>query len=101
MSASEENPLLNLEGMDSDPLPTSVAISALAMNFAMKWHDMSLIKDGAMYQQKKLEGANIELISLDSVFETAARFERHFLTSSDRIAGIVIDVLAEIPEEQS
>lgn len=75
------------------PLGTSHGIAAIALQMAMKYHDMTIVKDGAMYQQLKLEGKNIGVIGLADVFETAKQIERHLLGSEQRIAQMVIDAL--------
>ena len=58
----------------------------------MKYHDMGMVKDGALYQQYKLEGRNIRTIGLEDVFETAMKIELHLLGASDRIAKISADL---------
>jgi len=74
-------------------------IAAIALQMAMKYHDMSMIKDGAMYQQYKLEGRNITNIDLSDVFETAIQIEAHLLASSERVAEIIVGALM-IPEDE-
>lgn len=86
-----ENPLLDLEPIADQPLPPSVAVSALAMNFALKWHDMRLIKDGTLYQQKKMEGANIQLIDMADVLRTAQQFEAWLLAGQNRHSQMLRD----------
>lgn len=80
-------------------IPSAVGIGAIALNMAMKYHDFTIIKDGMMYQQKKLEGANIVPLHLDMVFETAIRIEQHLLGTSSRIATAVQDVLGNMMAE--
>lgn len=94
-----ENMLNDLEVIGDAPVSPATAIAGLALNFAMKWHDMTLIKDGAMYQQKKLEGANIEVIDFQSVLDTAAKLEAWLIGASDRISGIVVQMLADESDE--
>lgn len=95
-----DNLLAELEPVQDAPLTPSVAISALALNLALKWHDMCLIKDGSLYQQKKLEGANITLIDMPDVLATAQRFEAWLLSGQVRHANIlrsgVIDQLVGV-----
>lgn len=88
--------LLAIEGADNAPIPTSVGIAAIALNMALKWHDMRLIKDGALYQQKKLAGENFEFIDLNSVFETAKQIEAHLMHSPDRLSGLVLEVIEDV-----
>jgi hypothetical protein len=68
-------------------------IAAIALSMAMKYHDISTVQDGALYQQYKLEGKNMMPLNIGLVFETAAQIERHLMASSERIAGVVIDAL--------
>lgn len=95
-----------LEPLKDAPVAPAPAIAALALNMAMKWHDMSIVKDGALYQQYKLEGKNIATIGLADVFETAIKIEEHLLGASDRIAKIVVEALeagvkADLKEHES
>lgn len=90
------NELLELPELNGVPLSTAHAVSSLALNFALKWHDMRLIKDGAMYQQKKLEGENFQLIDLADVFETAKLIELHILGSPNRLSQALIEGVAEV-----
>jgi hypothetical protein len=80
--------------MGNTPIAPAHGIAAIALDMAMKYHDMSIIKDGAMYQQYKLEGRNIRGINLDTVFETAIRIEAWLLGASERIAKIVVDAIS-------
>ena len=90
---ADATPFQGLEPLGNTPVAPAHGIAAIALNMAMKYHDMSMIKDGAMYQQYKLEGRNITSIGLDDVFETAMRIEAHLLGSSDRIAKMIVDAL--------
>lgn len=87
------NDFNDIEPLNNQPLPVAYLIGSVALNLALKWHDMTLIKDGVMYQQKKMEGANITHIDLPDVLETAKVFERHLMASSERVAEIVVDAL--------
>lgn len=75
------------------PIAPAHAIATVALNMAMKYHNMQMIPDGLTYQQYKMEGRNIREIGLVDVFETAQRIETWLLGSSDRIAKIVVDAL--------
>lgn len=86
--------------MGDTKLATSHGIAAIALTLAMKYHQISTIQDGTLYQQYKLEGRNITEIHLSDVFETAIQIERHLLSSSDRIAALVLDVLAIDGEDE-
>ena len=81
-------------------LAPAQGIAAIALSMALKYHDINHVHDGALYQQYKLEGRNISGLTLDWVFETAIKIERHLMASSDRIAGMLIDALAEPVEDE-
>jgi len=80
-------------------LPQDAAISvpmmvgSIALNMAMKYHGITTISDGALYQQLKLEGKNIQPLHLDLVLSTAERLEMHLMGTQQRLAGMVLDVL--------
>ncbi len=86
-------PFRDLEPIKDTRVAPAVGIAGLALSMAMKYHDMGMIKDGAMYQQYKLEGRNIRTIGLDDVFETAIKIEMHLLGADARIAKLVVDAL--------
>lgn len=75
------------------PVAPAHAVSAIALNMAIKWHDISTVKDGALYQQYKLEGKNMMPLQIDMVFETAILMEKFLLGSSERIAKLVVDAI--------
>ncbi len=77
------------------PLAPAHAIAAMALNMAIKYHDVSVVKDGTLYQQYKLEGKNLQPLCLDMVFETAIRMEKFLLGASERIVKIVVDALED------
>lgn len=85
--------------MKDTPVAPAQGIAAIALSMAVRYHDMGLIKDGALYQQYKLEGRNIETLHLDHVFETAIKMERHLLGASDRIAKLIVDALEVVVED--
>lgn len=90
------------DALPNTPVAPAHGIAAIALSMAMKYHDMSMVKDGVLYQQYKLEGVNIRTIGLADVFETAIKIERHLLQSSERIASIVVDALeASIDEHEA
>ena len=82
------------------PIAPAHGIAAIALNMAMKYHDISTVKDGALYQQYKLEGRNLTYLHIDMVFETAIQIERHLLGSSDRIAKLIADALEVQVEDE-
>jgi hypothetical protein len=77
------------------PVAPAHGIAALALNMSLKYHDINMVKDGALYQQYKLEGKNFRPFTVDEVFETAMRMEAWLLGASDRIAKIVIDCVKD------
>ncbi len=84
----------DLEPMKDAKIAPAHGIAALALNFALKYHDINTVQDGTLYQQYKLEGRNMRELHLDMVFETAIRIEAHLMGSSERIAKLVIDSIA-------
>lgn len=96
-----DNAMNGLDAIKDTPIAPATGIAAIALNMAMKYHDMGMVKDGALYQQYKLEGRNITTIGLADVFETAIKIEQHLILGSDRIAKIVIDAIAERPEPEA
>ena len=91
-----------LEPIKHTPVAPATGIAALALNFALKYHDINTVQDGALYQQYKLEGKNMHALHLDHVFETAIRMEQHLMAGSERIANMVVDAIADgLSEEQA
>jgi hypothetical protein len=88
-----------LEPLGSTPIAPAHGIAAIALNMAMKYHDISTVKDGTLYQQYKLEGKNMEPLHLDMVFETAIKMEMFLLGASDRIAKLIVETLEVKVEE--
>lgn len=72
------------------PIGPFVGIATLALNMALKFHDTTIIKDGAMYQQYKLEGRNLRTLDLDAVFETAIKMEQHLVNANHRVAQMIV-----------
>jgi hypothetical protein len=89
-----ENPFKGLEPIKDSPVAPATGIAALALNMALKYHDMNLVKDGTLYQQYKLEGRNMRDLHLDAVFETAIQMEAFLLGASERIATLVVDAIS-------
>lgn len=91
---STENPIGELAPhLGNAPVPPGVGIGAIALQMAMKYHEINMVSDGALYQQYKLEGRNMRDLHLADVFDTAIKIEAHLMASSDRIAGIVVDAI--------
>lgn len=79
-----------LEGVENIPLISPIhGLGAIALNMAIKYHDVTIIKDGTMYQQYKMEGRNMRELHLDEVFETAIRIEQHLLGTPERLAKLM------------
>ncbi len=95
-----DNDLLNLaEAMPGTPISAPRGIAAIALQMAMRYHDMGMVKDGVLYQQYKMEGRNITTIGLADVFDTAIQIEAHLLGAEGRIAALIVDALAATVEE--
>lgn len=77
------------------PIAPANGIAAIALAMALKFHDINTVQDGTLYQQYKLEGRNMSDLHLSDVFETAIKIEAHLIGSSQRIARIVIDAVAD------
>jgi len=90
---SAADPLSGMEAMENAHVAPAHVVASIALNMALKYHDIGTIKDGAMYQQYKLEGRNMEMLHLDMVFETAIKMEAHLLGSSNRIAKLIVDAI--------
>lgn len=83
----------------STPMAPAHGIAAIALNMALKYHDINTVQDGVLYQQYKMEGKNLHALHLDHVFETAIRMEMHLLAASDRIAKVVVEAIAGLPPD--
>jgi hypothetical protein len=94
-----EDDMKGLEPIGDTPIAPAHGIAAVALNMAIRYHDMGMIKDGAMYQQYKLEGRNITTIALADVFDTAMKMEAFLLGSSERIATLVVDAITAEEKE--
>jgi ribulose 1,5-bisphosphate carboxylase large subunit-like protein len=85
----------DLEPVKDIAVAPAHGIAAMALNFALRYHDINTVQDGVLYQQYKMEGKNMVGLHLDHVFETAIRMERHILSSSDRVAVMIMDAVFE------
>ena len=95
----ETTPETGLEPIGDVKVAPAHGIAAIALNMAIKYHDVTVVKDGALYQQYKMEGRNLRELHLDVVFETAMKIETHLIGSSDRIASMIIDALEVVVDE--
>lgn len=103
INTQEDAEPINLvsEALPDASVPPSHGIAAIALSLAVKYADVSTCKDGALYQQYKLEGRNITMLHLDHIFETAAAMEKWLLGASERITNIVADVIVDDTENIS
>lgn len=100
VTGEDDHPIPELSPIPQNtPIAPAHGIAAMALGFALKYHDVSTIRDGTLYQQYKLEQRNIREIGLDDVFETAIRIEKHLLASSDRISALIVEALEVAVEE--
>jgi len=90
----------DMEPIKDTKVAPAVGIAALALNMALKYHDIATVQDGALYQQYKLEGRNMRDITLDHVFETAIRMEAHLLAGSERIAALIMEAVIEVTDDE-
>lgn len=86
---------LDLPALHDAPVSPALAVGSVALSLALQWFDISVVKDGAMYQQLKLEGKKIEGVDLTNVLEVAKQFELHLMGTSDRLANLVIEAVAD------
>lgn len=66
-----------------------IGVAAIALNMAMKYHDIATVRDGQLYQQYKLEGKNMVPLHLDMVFHTAMQIEAHLIAANSRVAKLI------------
>lgn len=92
--------LLALPVAGDTPISPAQGVAAIAMNFALKYADVSVIKDGVMYQQRKMEGANIAPIDLEYVFDVAKQIERHLVLSERRVQALLLEMLDGVFAEE-
>ena len=79
----------DLAAVKDVPMSESLMIATVALNMSLRWHDMGMIKDGVLYQQKKMEGANINYIDKSDIIKTAEEFEAYFLAAPLRHARML------------
>lgn len=73
------------------PIAPAHGLAAMALGMAVKYHDIATIQDGALYQQYKLEGRNLQTLHLDMVFETAMRMEAFLISAPSRLANMIVE----------
>lgn len=91
--------LEELKPIGNAPVAPAHGIAAIALNMALKYHDIATVQDGTLYQQYKLEGKNMQALHLDMIFETAMRMEEYLLGASSRIAKLIVDALVVVVED--
>lgn len=91
--AKELGPAANAE------IGPMIGVASIALNMAMKYHDINTVHDGALYQQYKLEGKNLPPLHLDMVFETAIQIERHLVGGNKRVTALLLNELDKIVSE--
>lgn len=96
---TDDDALGGLKPLGDVKIATSHGIATIALTMALKYHQINTVQDGTLYQQYKLEGRNMRDLQLDMVFETAIQIEKHLLMSSDRIAALLIEAIAESENE--
>ena len=79
----------------------AVGVASIALNMAMKYHDINTVQDGALYQQYKLEGKNMRPLHIDMVFETAIQIEKHLVGANKRVMDALLATLVEIEAEET
>jgi hypothetical protein len=92
-------PFQELSPAGTAPIATAQTIAALALNMAIQYHDVGVVKDGAMYQQYKLEGRNLQPLDLDMVFETAIKMEAYLMGADERISKMLVEAIVVAVEE--
>lgn len=97
---ADAEPFVGLEPVGDVKMSPAHGLAAVALNMALKYHDISVIKDGNMYQTMKLEGRNIKSIGIRDILDTAELFEAHLMSAPNRLSQIVIDALVEAADEE-
>jgi len=83
-----------LEGMPEEvhnaQIGPCIGVAAIALNMAMKYHDIATIQDGTLYQQYKLEGRNMMPLDMSMVFHTAMQIEAYLIAANKRVAKLLV-----------
>lgn len=88
-----EQMMNGIEPIKDTAISPSIGIASIALNMAMKFHDINTVQDGALYNAYKLDGKNFTPLHLDMVFHTAEQIETWLLGASDRIAKSIFDAI--------
>ncbi len=87
--------LAALEPVGDAPLLPAHGIAAIALNMALKFADINTVQDGALYQQYKLEGRNIQGLHLEWVFHIADRIERRIMDTPNRLSAAIFEQIED------
>ena len=87
--------LESLDAMKDAPIPIDVAIASVALKMAIDYCGATVVSDGTLYQQYKLEGRNLRKLDLEYVFECADQIERRLMRSPERLMAAIAEVEAK------
>lgn len=92
---------MSIEEIKDMPVATPIqGIAAIALNMALQYHRINTVQDGALYQQYKLEGRNMVNLDLAMVFDTAIEIERHLIAANERVADMIVGMVADAVIEE-
>jgi hypothetical protein len=78
------------------PIGPNIGVASIALNMALKYHDINTVQDGQLYQQYKLEGRNMQNLHLDHVFDTAVRIEAHLIGAHRRVTALLLNAMEDL-----
>jgi len=94
---SDENPIAEVaEHLPDAGINPAHGIAGIALSMALRWHDTGVVKDGAMYQQLRVEGKEIRPMDVHDVLDTAKLFEKHLMDAPNRLSAMVFDVIEQV-----
>lgn len=100
MAFNKDDALADMpDSLKDVPLGPVHGIAAIALNMALKYHDINTVQDGMLYQQYKLEGKNMVGLHLDHVFHTAQRMEEHLIAANGRVAKLLVAAALDLPDD--
>ena len=82
-----------------EPIGPMISVATIALNLALKYHDINTVQDGVLYQQYKMEGKNLPSLHLDEVFHTALQIEVHLIAANKRVARLMVLAALEAPDD--
>ncbi len=74
-----------------EPMCRMDMLRVTALGMAVRYYTETIIKDGVMYQQKKMEGANLQPASHEGVLRCAISFERYLRGDYAEMADLIVD----------